>query len=119
MRLEAWAASTSPISSELVKRAGVAAEYLAALGLRQRRLERKARIVKIPVRIVRREQQAVDADPFDQRAQIPCLGRLVDCLRGEPETLLDVFRGPPLQMRDLVAEPFKMLVHPPRGGGDP
>jgi hypothetical protein len=56
--------------SELVERAGVAAENLAALGFRQRRLEGKPRIVEIPMRIIRREQQPIDTAPFDQRAQI-------------------------------------------------
>jgi hypothetical protein len=44
---------------------------------------------------------------------------LVDRLRREPEMLLHIFRRTPLQMRDLVAEAFKMLVHPPGGGGNP
>src|SRR5712675_1830129 len=104
---------------ELVQRAGVAVEDLGALGFRQRRLERKAWVVEIPMRIVRREQHAVDADPLDQRSQMLCLVGLVDWLRREPEMLLHIFRRTPLEMRDLVAESFKMLVHPPGGGGNP
>src|SRR3979490_2569422 len=46
--------------SELVERAGVAVEYLGAFGFGQRRLEGETRIVGIPVRIVGREQHAVD-----------------------------------------------------------
>src|SRR3984893_2910786 len=107
------------IRSELVQRAGVAVKYLGALGFRQRRLERKARIIKVPMRIIRREQQAVDADPFDQRSQMSGFIRLVDRLCREPEMLLHIFRRTPLQMRDLVAESVKMLVHPPGGRGNP
>ena len=99
--------------SKLVDGAGIAVEDFAALHFRQRRPERKARIVKVPVRIIRREQQAVDADPFDQRAQVSGLVRLVDRLRREPEMLLHIFRRPALEMRDLGAEFLKMLVHPP------
>src|SRR5882762_3376863 len=107
------------LRSELVERAGVAAEDLCPLGFRKRRLERKARIVKVPMRIIRREQQAVDADPFDQRAQVPCLVWLVDRLGGEPELLLHIFRRTPLQMRDLIAKTLEMLVHPPHRRRNP
>src|SRR6201995_4458170 len=106
-------------ASELVERAGIAAEDLAGLGPAQRRLEREARIVEIPMRIVRREQQPVDADPFDQRALMFGLVRLVDRLGGEPEMLLDVFRRLALEMRHLAAEAFKVLIHPPRGRRGP
>src|SRR5712692_3694904 len=58
------------IDLKFVQRAGVGVEDLRPLGFRQRRLEGEARIVEIPVRIVGREQQPVDADPFDQRAQM-------------------------------------------------
>src|SRR5258705_8073159 len=57
--------------SKLVQRASVAVEDLEALGFAQRRPEGKTRIVEIPMRIIRREQQAIDADPFDQRSQVP------------------------------------------------
>src|SRR6201991_2888611 len=107
------------LRSELVQRAGVAAEDLAALRLRQRRLERKARVIEVPVRIIRREQQPVDADPFDQRTQVPCLVRLVDRLGGEPEMLLHIFRRAPLEMRDLIAKTLEMLIHPPHRRRDP
>src|ERR1700738_586374 len=53
--------------SELVKRAGVAVEDLGPFHLSQRRLEGETRIIEIPMRIIRREQQAIDANPFDQR----------------------------------------------------
>src|SRR6185437_11234583 len=56
--------------SELVDRTRVAAEDLGSLDFRQRRPERIARIVEIPVRVIRREQQAIGADPIDQRAQM-------------------------------------------------
>src|SRR6476661_7232434 len=104
---------------EPVQRACVGVEDLAALGFRQRRPEGEAWIVEIPVRIVRREQQALDADPFDQRAQMFCLVRLVDRLRREPEMLLHIFRRATLEMRHLTAETFKMPVHPPGGRRDP
>src|SRR5260370_26879879 len=107
------------IRSELVQRAGVAVENPAALGFRQRRLERKARIVKVPMRIIRREQQAIDADPFDQRAQMLGFIRLVDRLRREPEMLLHIFRRTPLEVRDFAAEAVEMPVHPPHGRRDP
>src|SRR3954471_7537542 len=58
------------IESQLVKRPRVAAEYPGAFGFRQRRAEGEPRVVEIPMRVVRREQQAIDADPFDQRAQV-------------------------------------------------
>src|SRR4051794_35764354 len=79
------------VPSQLVDRTRVGVEDFCALGLGQRRLEGEARIVKIPVRIVRREQEPVDADPFDHRAQMFCVVRLVDRLRGEPEMLADIF----------------------------
>src|SRR5437660_10065815 len=99
--------------SELVDRAGIGAEDLVPLGLRQRRLEGEARIVEIPVRIVRREQETIDADPFDQRAQMPRLVGFVDRLRREPEMLADIFRRLPLEMRHLAAEALDVLVHTP------
>src|SRR5207253_7061471 len=99
--------------SELVERTRIAVEDFPALGLRQRRLEGKARIVEIPVRIIRREQQAVGADPLDQRAQMLAFVGLVDRLRREPEMLLHIFRRPALEMRHLAAEGFEMPVHPP------
>src|SRR6185437_10126844 len=105
--------------SELVERSGVTAEDFSTLDLGQRRLEGIARIVKIPMRIVRREQQPVDADPFDQLPKMPGFVRLVDRLRREPEMLLHIFRRPPFEMRHLGAEALKMLVHPPHGRGDP
>src|ERR1700682_5784005 len=107
------------IRSELVQRAGVAVENPGALGFRQRRLDRKTRIIKVPMWIIRREQQAIDADPFDQGSQMSGFVRLVDRLRREPEMLLHIFRRTPLQVRDLVAESVKMLVHPPGGRGNP
>ena len=71
------------------------------------------------MRIVRREQQPVGTDPVDQRAQMLCFIRLVDRLRGEPKVFLHIFRRFSLEMRDLVAEFFKMLVHPPSRRRDP
>src|SRR6202040_65168 len=79
------------MESKLVQRAGVAIEDFCAFRFAQRRLEGKARIVEIPMRIIRREQQAIDADPFDQRAQVPRLVRLIDRLGGEPEMLAHIF----------------------------
>src|SRR6266478_6536391 len=107
------------MESKLVQRAGVAVEDLEAFGFAQRRLEGKARIVEIPMRIVRGEQQAIDADPFDQRSQMPRLVRLVDRLGSEPEALAHIFRRTPLEVRDLLAEALEMLVHSPHGRGDP
>src|SRR5471032_1917367 len=101
------------MESKLVKRAGVAAENLDAFGLSQRRLDRKTRIVEIPVRIIRREQQTIDADPVNHRSQMLGVVRLLDRLRGEPEMLADIFGRTPLQVRDFVAEALEMLVHPP------
>src|SRR6187431_3597081 len=92
-------AMVSRLFSELVDAARVGVEYLSPFGLGQRRLEGVARIVEIPVRIVRREQQAIDADPFDQRAQVLCLVGFVDWLRREPEMLLHIFRRFSLEMR--------------------
>src|SRR6266702_7908617 len=105
--------------SELVDRAGIGAEDLLPLGLGERRLEGEARIVKVPVRIVRREQQPVDADPFDQRAQMPRLVGLVDRLGREPEMLADIFGRFSLEMRNLAVEALEMLVHPPHRRRDP
>src|SRR5258705_6895169 len=99
--------------SKLVQRASVAVEDLEALSFAQRRPEGKTRIVEIPMRIIRREQQAIDADPFDQRSQVPGLVRLVNRLGGEPEVLPDIFGRTPLEVRDFVAEAFEMLVDPP------
>ena len=45
--------------------------------------------------------------------------RLVDRLRREPEVFLDIFGRLSLEMRDFIAEFFKVLVHPPHGRGDP
>src|SRR4029078_7718981 len=84
-------AMLSLLRSELVDCARVAVEDLPPLRIRQRRLEGVARIVKVPVRIVRREQQAIDADPFDQRAQMFCLVRLVDRVRRGTKMLLHIF----------------------------
>src|SRR5258708_17072036 len=100
---------------QLVQRAGVAVEDLATLGFAQRRLEGETRIVGIPMRVIRREQHPLDADPFDQRSQMPRFVGLVDRLRGEPEMLLDIFRWPPLEVRDLAAKALEMLVHAPGG----
>src|SRR5258707_3560796 len=107
------------MESELVERAGVAAEDFLAFRLAQRRLESEPRIIKVPMRIIRREQQPVDADPFDQRSQMFCFVGLIDRLRREPEMLAHIFRRTPLEMRHLAAEPLKMLVHPPHRRGDP
>src|SRR5882757_489704 len=107
------------LALQLINRAGVARENLLALDLRQRRPEREARIVEIPVRVIRREQQAVDADPIDQRAQMLALIGLVDRLGREPEMLLHIFRRLALQMRHLAAERLEMPVHPPHRGRDP
>src|SRR5205814_6138207 len=97
----------------------VAVEDFRAFGFAQRRPEREARIVEIPMRIIRREQQAIDADPFDQRSQMPRLVRLVDRLGREPEMLPHIFGRTPLEMRHLAAEAFEMLVHSPHGGRYP
>src|SRR5580700_10937628 len=70
----------SDLESELVERAGVAAENLDAFGFGQRRLDREPRIVEIPVRIVRREQQPIHPDPVDQRPQMFRVVRLLDRL---------------------------------------
>src|SRR3954467_11255480 len=95
-----WGAiSSRALGSELVDRAGVGPEDLRSLGLGQRRLEGEAWVVEIPVRIVRREQQPIDADPFDQRSQVPCLVGLVDRLRREPEMFVNIFRRLALEMR--------------------
>src|SRR6266849_442344 len=107
------------IESKLVQRAGVAAEDPGPLHLRQRRLESKARIVEIPMRIIGREQQTIDADPIDQRSQVPCLVRLIDRLGGEPEVLAHIFGRTPLEVRDFVTEALEMLVHSPHGRGNP
>src|SRR5258707_15797412 len=107
------------MESELVERAGVAAEDFLAFRLAQRRLESEPRIIKVPMRIIRREQQAVDANPFDQRTQMFCFVGLVDRLRREPEMLADIFGRTPLQMRDFVAETLEMLVHSPHRRWNP
>src|SRR3979411_2468296 len=96
--------------SELVKRAGVAVEDLRPLGLAQRRLEGETRIVKIPMRIIRREQQTIHADPFDQGSQVPRLVRLIDRLCREPEVLAHIFGRTPLEMRGPTAEAFEKRV---------
>src|ERR1700741_4451183 len=102
-----------------VQRPRIGVEDLAALLVRQRRLESEARVVEIPMRVVRGEQEAIDADPFDQLTQMPRLVGLVDWLGREPEMLADVFRRLALQMRHLAAEARKMLVHPPHGRRNP
>src|SRR6185437_8077389 len=107
------------IRLELVDCTGVGVEDLPAFNLGQRRLEGEARVVVIPVRIVRREQQAVDADPFDQLPQVPGFIRLVDRLGREPEMLADIFAWLALQMRHLAAEALEMLVHPPHRRRNP
>src|SRR5882724_10596504 len=112
-------AMLSRLRSELVDGARVGAEDLAPLGFRQRRPEGVARIVKVPMRIVRGEQQAIDADPLDQRAQMFCFIRLVDRLRREPEMLLHIFRRFPLEMRHLATERFEVPVHPPGSRRNP
>src|SRR5215212_1683391 len=101
------------IGSQFVKRASVAVEDFGAFDVRQRCPEGETRVVEIPMRIIRREQQAVDTDPVDQRSQVPRLVRLVDRLRREPEMLPDIFGRTPLEMRDLAAEALEMLVHSP------
>src|SRR6266446_10815340 len=68
------------MESKLVQRAGVAVEDLGPFRLRQRRLEGKTRIVEIPMRIIRREQETIYADPSDQGSQVPRLVGLVDWL---------------------------------------
>src|SRR3954454_9555300 len=108
-------AMLSRLRSGLVDGARVGVEDLRALCFRQRRPEGEPRIVEIPMRIVRREQQALDADPFAQRTQMFCFVRLVDRLRREPEMLLHIFGRPALEMRHLAAETFKVPVHPPGG----
>src|SRR5882724_7085077 len=107
------------MESKLVERAGVAVEDFYLLRLAQRRLERKTRIVEIPMRIIRREQQTIDADPFDQRSQVPRLVGFVDRLGGEPEMLPHIFGRTPLEVRDFVAEALEMLVHSPCRRGNP
>src|ERR1700733_13234418 len=101
------------LRSEFVDSAGVGLENLDPFRLAERRLESKARIVEIPMRIVRRKQQAIDADPFHQRAQMLRFIRLVHRLRGEPEMLPHIFRGLALEMRHFGAEAFEVLIHPP------
>src|SRR5438270_612397 len=63
--------------------------------------------------------QAVDADPFDHRTEVPRIVRLVDRLGGEPEMLADIFGRLALQMRHLAAKTLEMLVHPPRRRSNP
>src|SRR5947209_6031242 len=99
--------------SKLVERAGVAVEDFSSFGFRERRLEREARIVEVPMRIIGREQQPLDADPFDQGSQMLCFVRLIDRLGREPEMLAHVFGWTPLEVRHLAAEALEMLVHPP------
>src|ERR1700730_18259047 len=105
--------------SEFVNRAGVGVENLPPLGFRQRRLEGEAGVVVVPVRIVGGEQQAIDADPFDQLAQMFGFVGLVDRLRREPEMLAHIFAWATLEVRHLAAEALEMLVHPPDRRGDP
>src|SRR5262245_8999084 len=57
-------------SPEVVEGARIGIEDLQALGLGERRLEGETRVVVIPMRIVRGEQQPVDADPLDEVAQV-------------------------------------------------
>src|ERR1700730_1429038 len=99
--------------SEFVNRAGVGVENLPPLGFRQRRLEGEAGVVVVPVRIVGGEQQAIDADPFDQLAQMLGFIRLVDRLRREPEMITHIFGRLAFEMRHLTAETFEMLIDPP------
>src|SRR3984885_261478 len=101
------------MTSKLVQRAGVAVEDLRPFHFRQRRLEGETRIVEVPMRIIRREQQAIDADPFDQRAQVPRLVGLVDRLGGKPEVLAHIFGRASFEMRNFIAEAFEMLIHSP------
>src|ERR1700675_3785204 len=107
------------MESELIERAGVAVEDFGPFHLSQRRLEGETRIIEIPMRIIRREQQAIDANPFDQRTQVFCFVGLVDRLGREPEMLPDIFGRTPLEVRDFRAEAFEMLVHPPHRRWNP
>src|SRR5258708_190195 len=107
------------MASELVERAGIAAEDFLAFRLAQRGLEGEPRIIKVPMRVIRREQQPVDADPFDQRSQMFCFVGLIDRLRREPEVLAHIFRRTPLEMRNFATKTIKMLAHPPHRRGDP
>src|SRR5215467_11116057 len=65
--------------------------------------DRHNRIVEIPVRIVGREQDAVEADPAHGVEHVAWILRLLHRLRRDVEMLADIFRRRTPQMRDLVA----------------
>ena len=81
-RRDAVAGTTTEFDARLqlpqppVNLAGIAEQQLLALRLSQRRAEGEPRVVKIPVRIVGREQDAVPTDPLEQIDQLHRLGRL-------------------------------------------
>src|SRR5277367_6096275 len=97
-------ASNQDSRSEPVNRASVGLEDFGPLRLREGGPKGKARIVEIPMRIIRRKQQPVDADPLDQRAQMPRFMGLVDRLGGKPEMLAHIFGRTALEVRHLGTE---------------
>src|SRR5262245_5076320 len=111
-----WRAIASP---KLVDRPRIGVEDLGTFAVRQRRLEGKARVIVVPVRVVGGEQQPIDPNPLDHGAQVRTVLGLLDGLRGKPETLAHVLRWWPLQVWHLVPEALPVLVHAPRDGGYP
>src|SRR3569832_2651661 len=99
--------------SEFVDGAGVGVEDLDPFRLGEWCPDGKTRIVEIPMRIIRRKQQPVDADPLDQGTQMFRLIRLIDRLRGEPEMLAHIFGRTALKVRHLGTEALEVLIHPP------
>src|SRR5581483_2447970 len=98
------------ILTQPIDRLAVAGEDLAGALARQVGREGAEGIVEVPVRVVGGEQQPVPADPFHGAGEVRAVVRLLHGLGGEPDVLADVFRRPPLQVRNLRAQALVELV---------
>src|ERR1700744_6042700 len=81
--------------------------------------QRGARIIKIPVRIIRCEQDPVPTDPVKRLGQLAPGLRFLDRLGREPDIRLDILGRCALRMRDLLFQLLPLAVQPPGQGCGP
>src|ERR1700722_15464088 len=86
-------------SLKSVKRPRIAGINLLAAPVAQARRHDHERVIEIPVRIVRREQDAVETDRRHDVDEVRRVFRLLHRLGGDPEMIVQVFRGRPRQMQ--------------------
>src|SRR5262245_22610206 len=106
-------------SRKAVDLLGIIAKNRTAFGLTHGDLNGEARVIVVPMRIVARIDDTVQADPIEDGAQVMRVLRFFDRLRRVPEIAAQVLRRLELEAGNLAPHLCNVGVEPPTEARNP